>query len=194
MKRCFDLFFSSLGIILLSPFYIFISIIIKASSKGPVIFQQERIGKFGRPFSILKFRTMVQDSEQLGPQITLGNSDQRITEIGKILRRTKIDELPQLFNVWLGEMSFVGPRPEVEKYVKLYTDKQKEVLTLRPGITDLASIEFRNESELLEGQSDPEQFYITEIMPKKLDLNLEYVKQQNLKLDIKLIFKTMRIL
>jgi lipopolysaccharide/colanic/teichoic acid biosynthesis glycosyltransferase len=194
MKRCFDLFFSSLGIAFLSPFYIFISIIIKISSKGPVIFQQERIGKFGRPFSILKFRTMVQDSEQLGPQITLGNSDQRITEIGKILRRTKIDELPQLFNVWLGEMSFVGPRPEVEKYVKLYTDKQKEVLTLRPGITDLASIEFRNESELLEGQSDPEQFYITEIMPKKLDLNLEYVKQQNLKLDIKLIFKTMRIL
>lgn len=188
-KRCFDLFSSFFGILLLSPIFLIVAIAIKCSSKGPVLFKQERVGKGGKTFKIMKFRSMVVDAEAKGMQITT-DRDNRITKVGKFIRKTKIDELPQLFNVFIGQMSFVGPRPEVPKYVAMYNEEQRQVLSVKPGITDLASIEFRNENDLLDGDDDPETKYIQEIMPAKLELNLKYISKAGFFYDIGLIFKT----
>lgn len=188
-KRCFDIFFSLLGILFLLLLFLFVAIAIKCSSKGPVLFKQERVGKNGKTFKIWKFRSMVVDAEAKGRQITT-DGDSRITKVGKFIRKTKIDELPQLFNVLSGKMSFVGPRPEVPRYVELYTEEQRKVLTVKPGITDLASIEYRNENDLLKEAEDPDRKYIEEIMPAKLELNLQYIEKAGFFYDIGLIFKT----
>lgn len=188
-KRCFDVFASLFGLLFLAIPFVFIAIAIKTSSKGPVYFRQERVGKNGKLFRIFKFRTMVSDAESKGMQITVG-ADSRITKVGKFLRKTKIDELPQLINVLLGQMSFVGPRPEVPRYVELYTDYQRNVLRIKPGITELASIIYKDENEVLAQSDDPEKTYIEEIMPKKIEINMEYIQKMNVFYDIKLIFKT----
>lgn len=188
-KRCFDIFASLFGLLFLAIPFVFIAIAIKTSSKGPVYFRQERVGKNGKLFRIFKFRTMVSDAESKGMQITVG-ADSRITKVGKFLRKTKIDELPQLINVLLGQMSFVGPRPEVPRYVELYTDYQRNVLRIKPGITELASIIYKDENEVLAQSDDPEKSYIEEIMPKKIEINMEYIQKMNVFYDIKLIFKT----
>lgn len=190
VKRIFDIVMSLVGLTILGIPMIIICIIIKFSSEGPVFYKQVRVGKLNKDFKILKFRTMIVDADKKGMQITVGK-DPRITGIGHFLRKTKIDELPQLINVLKGEMSFVGPRPEVRKYVDMYDDYQINVLKIKPGITDLASIEYRDESTLL-GQSDnPEKTYIEEIMPTKLKLNLKYMQEFSFFYDIKLIFKTL---
>ena len=190
IKRTFDISLSLFGLLLLFPFFFIVALLLKITSVGPVFYNQKRVGKDFNVFKIHKFRTMIVDADQKGLKITVGDHDPRITSIGRFLRKYKLDELPQLFNVLKGEMSIVGPRPEVEKYVKLYNDKQKRVLSIRPGITDLASIKYRDESEIIRTFDDPETGYIQEIMPKKLTLNLEYIKSQSIFLDIKIIFKT----
>lgn len=189
VKRIFDFVCSTLGLIVLSPVLIIIVIRIKTDSDGPVFFRQIRVGEKNKEFEILKFRTMVVNAEKLGRQITVGN-DSRITKIGAFLRKYKLDELPQLINVFKGDMSLVGPRPEVPRYVKLYNDKQKKVLQVKPGITDLASIRYRDENELLEEAENPDEFYINTIMPDKLALNLEYINRNNVFIDIYIILKT----
>jgi len=189
VKRIFDLVCSTLGLIVLSPVFIFISIRIKSGSDGPIFFKQIRVGERSKEFEILKFRTMVVDAEKLGRQITVGN-DSRITKIGAFLRKYKLDELPQLINVFKGDMSLVGPRPEVPRYVKLYNEEQRKVLEVKPGITDLASIRYRDENELLGEAENPDEFYINTIMPDKLALNLEYIRRNNIFLDIYIILKT----
>ena len=178
MKRIFDLFFSFLGILFLLPIYIIIAILIKIDSNGDILYKQERIGKNGIPFYVLKFRTMIPNAFSKGA-LTVGSRDPRVTNIGFYLRKYKLDELPQLFNVFLGEMSFVGPRPEVKKYTDLYNAEQKKVLSVAPGITDYASIKFRNENDLLSVSDDPEKLYIDQIMPEKLNLNLKYINDNN---------------
>lgn len=188
-KRCFDICISGFGLISLVIILILIGFTVRLNSSGPAIFKQVRIGKNGKQFQILKFRTMVDNSENKGLQITVEN-DSRITRIGRFLRRYKLDELPQLINVLKGDMSFVGPRPEVPKYVALYNEAQRNILRVRPGITDLASIEYRNESKILALSDDPERTYIEEIMPKKFELNVEYLRDVSLKRDINLILKT----
>lgn len=192
IKRIFDFTVSSIGIIIISPILLVISILIKLDSKGPILFKQIRVGKNGKPFKIFKFRTMVVDAEKKGMQITVGR-DSRITKSGHVLRKTKLDELPQLFNVLAGEMSFVGPRPEVRRYVEMYEENQKSILKVRPGITDLASIKYRNENDLLAKSLDPEATYINEIMPKKIELNIEYLKNMSVLYDIKLIIRTVLV-
>lgn len=189
LKRLFDIIVSSLGIIILSPFLLLTAVTIKLDSKGPVFFKQIRVGKDEKQFKIYKFRTMVTDAEKQGLQITVGD-DPRITKIGRFLRKYKLDEFPQLFNVFIGNMSFVGPRPEVPKYIALYDSKQKSILKVRPGITEEASIEYKDESEILAKSSCPEKTYIEEIMPKKIELNLNYMKNISLLYDISLMFKT----
>ena len=188
-KRLFDLISSSIGIILLLPFLIVISIIIKITSKGPVIYKQVRVGRNGKNFRIYKFRTMIVGADKSNQLITVGN-DSRVTKFGKILRKFKLDEFPQLFNVLLGTMSIVGPRPEVPKYVDMYSENQKKVLLLKPGITDYASIEYRDESNILSKSSTPEVTYINEIMPRKIQLNMIYANKVSLFEDIKIIFMT----
>lgn len=190
IKRSFDLFFSTLGLIFISPALLLVSVLIYKEDKGPIFFRQERVGKDEIPFRIFKFRTMFVDAEKRGTQITIGHRDPRVTGIGYFLRKYKLDELPQLINVLKGEMSFVGPRPEVPRYVRHYSEVQKKVLSVRPGITDFASIYFKDESELLAKASDPESFYISDILPKKLALSLKYVERQSLYLDVMLILKT----
>lgn len=189
LKRIFDFTCSLIGLIILSPFFLIIAIAIKVDSKGPVFFKQKRIGKNGNPFEIYKFRTMVVDAESLGKQITVGE-DPRITRVGSFLRKYKLDEFPQLINVLIGDMSLVGPRPEVPRYVEIYNDVQRKVLLVKPGITDYASIEFRNENDILGKSNNPEEEYIKTIMPTKLDLNLKYIDEMSFSHDIKLIFKT----
>lgn len=189
LKRCFDICASLFGLLFLAIPFAIIAVIIKCTSAGPVFFRQERVGRYGKTFRIFKFRTMVADAEKKGMQITVG-ADSRITGIGKFLRKTKIDELPQLLNVFAGQMSFVGPRPEVPHYVEMYTDYQRNVLLVRPGITELASIIYRDENEVLAASEDPEYTYINEIMPRKIELNLQYIQKMGLFYDIKLIFKT----
>jgi len=188
-KRIFDFCFALIGITILLPIFVAIAIWIKLDSPGSILFRQTRIGQFGREFTIYKFRTMVDNAEALGKQITATN-DQRITRSGKLLRKYKLDELPQLFNVLKGEMSFVGPRPEVPQYVALYTGEQRQVLKVRPGITDLASIHFRNEGELLANVQNPEETYIQKIMPYKLELNRNYIHRASLGFDLMLILQT----
>lgn len=188
-KRIFDIISSILGLILFSPFLIIISILILIDSKGGIFFKQQRVGKNNIDFGLLKFRTMKVDSEKQG-QLTISNKDSRITKVGSFLRKYKLDEIPQLINVLKGEMSVVGPRPEVRKYVNLYTAEQLKVLTVKPGLTDLASLKYINENEILSKSSTPEKTYIEEIMQEKLKLNMEYIAKNNLWFDIKLIFKT----
>ena len=188
VKRLFDIVASFCGIVILFPLIVIVSILIKLTSKGPVLFKQVRVTKNGRLFKIYKFRTMRENSEG-NKQITVGN-DSRITGVGHILRKTKLDELPQLFNVLKGEMSLVGPRPEVPKYVELYTEEQREILKVSAGITDYASIYFSNESELLGEAENPEEFYIKKIMPYKIELNKKYIKEIGIVTDIKLIILT----
>lgn len=190
IKRIFDFIASLLGCIILIPVFAIIAILIKLDSKGPVFFKQKRVGEYGKEFEILKYRTMVVDAEKLGKQITVGN-DCRITKIGRFLRKYKLDELPQLFNVLKGDMSLVGPRPEVPKYVNLYNEDERAVLNVKPGITDFASIEYRDENEILGSVENPEEYYINIIMKHKLQLNLKYIDNNNLFLDIKIILKTL---
>lgn len=189
IKRIFDFLVSLLGIVILSPIFIIVSIAIKIDSRGSILFLQKRVGKDGKEFNIYKFRTMVTDAEKLGKQITIGN-DSRITKVGAFLRKFKIDELPQLFNVLLGDMSLVGPRPEVPKYVALYNNEQKKVLSIRPGITDMASLRYKDENDILGKVDNPEEYYINVIMKDKLSLNLEYIEKSNVFFDIYLIVKT----
>jgi len=189
IKRIFDFVVSLIGIIIISPILLIVAISIKLDSEGSVLFLQKRIGKDGKPFNIYKFRTMVTNAEKLGAQITVGK-DNRITRVGAFLRKYKIDELPQLFNVLKGDMSLVGPRPEVPKYVALYTEEERKVLEVRPGITDLASIRYRDENDILAEVENPEEYYINVIMRDKLKLNLEYIEKSNIFYDIYLIIKT----
>lgn len=189
MKRVFDIILSFIGILFLSPFFIIIALLIIIDSKGGVLYKQERVGLGGRIFKVLKFRTMKPDSFSKGA-LTVGSRDPRITNVGYYLRKYKLDELPQLFNVFFGDMSFVGPRPEVKKYTDLYNDEQKKVLSVPPGITDYASIKFRNENDLLSESDEPERLYIEVIMPEKLELNMRYINDNNIFKDIKIIFET----
>ncbi len=189
MKRLFDFIMAFFGLLAISPILLIVAILIVIDSKGGVFYRQVRVGKGNKDFRIFKFRTMHTDADKLG-LITIGGRDPRVTKVGYYLRKYKLDELPQLINVLVGDMSFVGPRPEVRKYVDLYTEEQKKVLQVRPGITDLASIEFRNENEILEKQENPNQYYIDVIMPHKLEINLKYLKNRNLLKDIGVIFKT----
>ena len=187
-KRSCDVLVSSLGLLLLSPFLAIIAALIRIDSPGPVFFRQERIGQGLRTFSIYKFRTMVVDASKLGGPLTIGD-DPRITRVGRILRKSKIDELPQLINVLRGEMTLVGPRPEVQKYVNLFRRDYEEILRVRPGITDLASLKYRDESPLL-AVTDPEQEYIKSILPDKIALAKQYVRQSSFFFDLSLMLKT----
>lgn len=189
MKRPFDIIASGLGLLFLWPLFLFLAIWIKIDSHGPVFYRQLRVGKNGKDFRIYKFRSMRQDSDK-GSLITIGGHDSRITRSGYFIRKYKLDELAQLINVFLGDMSFVGPRPEVRHYVNYYTEEQMHVLDVRPGITDLASIKYRNENELLEKAEDPERYYIDVIMQDKLRINLEYVESHSFFNDLKFIFLT----
>jgi lipopolysaccharide/colanic/teichoic acid biosynthesis glycosyltransferase len=189
-KRTFDVIVSFLGLVMLAPVFLLIAAAIKLSDRGPVFFYQERIGLRGKQFRIRKFRTMRLNAEKEGPSITKAG-DSRVTKLGAVLRKWKLDELPQLFNVFCGEMAIVGPRPEVPCYVALYTEEQRRVLALRPGITDLATLRFRNEEAMLAKAENPEAFYREYCIPKKIALNLEYAKRARLVTDIALIFATL---
>ena len=190
LKRIFDIISSLFGLILLSPFMIIIAILIKLDSKGPIFFKQVRVTKNGREFKIFKYRTMRVGSDKFS-QITVGK-DSRITKVGDFLRKYKLDEIPQLINVLIGDMSLVGPRPEVPKYVALYTEEQREILKVRAGITDYASIEFSNENDILANESDPEKAYIEKIMPRKIELNKKYLSEISVMTDIKIILSTIK--
>lgn len=193
MKRLFDIVASGLGLVVLSPLFLILAIWIKLDSKGPVFYRQVRVGRYNKDFRIFKFRSMRVGSDK-GSLVTIGGRDPRITRSGYIIRKLKLDELPQLINVFIGDMSLVGPRPEVRHYVDYWTENQMHVLDVRPGITDLASIKFRNENELMEKAEDPEQYYINVIMQEKIKLYLEYVKHHSFFGDIALIFKTFRVI
>jgi lipopolysaccharide/colanic/teichoic acid biosynthesis glycosyltransferase len=189
-KRIFDFIASLIGLILLSPFLVIIGVLVKISDKGPVFYRSKRVGQNFKPFYLLKFRTMVVNAEELGPSITKGG-DQRITKIGKFLRKTKLDELPQLWNVVKGELSIVGPRPEVEKYISFYKDDYKEILKIKPGITDYAAIKFKNEEEILAKFEDVEKAYIENVLPEKIKLYKTYLNEIGFLTDLKIIFKTL---
>lgn len=191
MKRIFDIVASGIGLILLSPLFIILTIWIKCDSIGPVFYKQVRVGRNNMDFQLFKFRSMRVGSDKKG-LITVGGHDPRITRSGYYIRKYKLDEFPQLINVFKGDMSLVGPRPEVRKYVDMYTEEQMHVLDVRPGITDLASIRYRNENELLERVNDPDKYYVEVIMPDKLRINLEYVARHSFTFDIRLIFQTFR--
>lgn len=193
MIRMFDIFFSALGLIILFPFFIVFYLLIRIESKGGAFYIQERIGKNGKPFGLYKFRSMRVGSDAEG-LLTVGERDNRITRIGYVLRKTKIDELPQLLNVLKGDMSLVGPRPEVRKYTDMYTDEQRKVLCVRPGITDYASIEYVNENELLSKADDPERMYIEKVMPDKIKLNMKYLEHYTVGEYFKIIFLTFKSL
>jgi lipopolysaccharide/colanic/teichoic acid biosynthesis glycosyltransferase len=188
-KRLFDILASLFGLIILFPFLFIISICVLFSSPGGIFYRQVRVGKNGKDFLLWKFRTMKPDSDKKG-LLTVGGRDPRVTGIGYFLRKYKLDELPQLFNVLSGEMSLVGPRPEVRKYVEMYSPEQLKVLEVKPGITDYASIEYSKENELLAKSSDPEKTYIEEIMPAKLKLNMKYIEEKSFWTDLKIIFRT----
>lgn len=189
MKRLFDVVASGVGLLLLSPLFLLVAIWIKLDSPGPVFYRQVRVGRYNRDFRIFKFRSMRVGADK-GSLVTIGGRDPRVTRSGYFIRKFKIDELPQLINVFIGDMSLVGPRPEVRHYVDYWTKEQLRVLEVRPGITDPASIKFRNENELLEKAEDPEKYYIEVIMQEKLRLYLKYVEKHNFWYDIKLIFQT----
>ncbi|MGH1418082.1 MAG: sugar transferase [Hyphomicrobiaceae bacterium] len=189
-KRIFDVLVAIGLLILFAPILAIIAILVKRDTPGPVYFKQKRVGQYGRPFQIYKFRTMVDAPRSQGPQVTAG-SDPRITKTGRILRNTKLDELPQLINIIKGDMSFVGPRPEVPAYVEHWTDHDRQlILSLRPGITDPATIKFRDEEGLLASAENPEEFYLSKVLPEKLALYREYVATRTFCGDIALMFKT----
>ena len=193
MKRLFDIVASTLGLLILSPVFIIVAIWIKLDSPGPVFYRQTRVGRHNNDFRIFKFRAMRVGSDK-GSLVTIGGRDPRVTRSGYFIRKFKIDELPQLINVFTGDMSLVGPRPEVRHYVNYWTPDQMRVLDVRPGITDPASIRFRNENELLEKAQDPERYYIDVIMQEKIKLYLEYVEKSSFWYDIKLIFQTFKVI
>lgn len=190
-KRIFDFSFALLGIVFLFPLLFILWLLVALTSKGGGFYRQSRVGKDNRDFRLWKFRTMYIQSDQTG-LLTIGGRDPRITPLGYFLRKYKLDELPQLINVINGDMSLVGPRPEVRKYVNLYTSIQREVLSIKPGITDYASIEYANENELLSKANDPEKFYIEEVMPAKLILNLKYIHEKSLWTDLRIIALTFK--
>lgn len=189
MKRLFDITASFFGILILSPLLIFIGLWVGLSSKGGVFYKQIRVGKNNKDFKLYKFRSMRVNSDKQG-LLTVGSKDSRITKAGYFIRKYKIDELPQLINVLKGDMSFVGPRPEVRRYVDLYSEEQMKVLSVRPGITDPASIKYRNENDILSSASNPEEYYIQQIMPDKLKINIDYINTRTFVKDIKIIFQT----
>jgi len=189
IKRVFDIFFSLIGLIIFSPLFFLIAYLIKREDGGPVFYRGVRIGQFGKPFRIYKFRTMVVDAEKIGGPST-ADDDPRITKIGKFIRKYKLDELPQLINVLKGEMSIVGPRPEVPFYVNMFTEEEKKILNVKPGITDWASLWNPDEGAILAGSSDPEKTYMEKIRPIKLKLQLKYVEERSFLTDLKIIFLT----
>ncbi|MBR4918943.1 MAG: sugar transferase [Bacteroidales bacterium] len=189
MKRLLDIFSSLLVLILLCPLWLVIALLIVCESRGGVFYRQVRVGKDNKDFYLYKFRTMLPDSDKKG-LLTVGERDSRVTRVGYFLRKYKLDEFPQLINVLKGDMSIVGPRPEVRKYVDMYTPEQMRVLSVRPGLTDVASIQYVHENELLAASENPEQTYIDEVMPAKLQLNLQYIDNQSFWGDIKLILQT----
>lgn len=189
MKRCFDIVISLIILSAFLPFGILIALAIKLDSKGTIFYRQERVGKNGKVFRLLKFRTMRTDADKAG-KLTVGMRDPRITRIGYFLRKTKLDEFTQFWNVLIGDMSIVGPRPEVQEYVNLYTPQQREILTVRPGITDYASLEYFHENEILGAAENPRETYIHEVMPAKLDLNKKYLQNPTLLHDLKLMWMT----
>ena len=193
MKRLFDIVASGIGLVLLSPLFLVLAIWIKMDSKGPVFYRQVRVGKNNKNFRILKFRSMHVGADK-GSLVTIGGRDSRITRSGYYIRKYKFDEIPQLINVFIGDMSVVGPRPEVRYYVNYWTSEQMHVLDVRPGITDPASIKFRNENELMEKAEAPEDYYINVIMQEKIKLYLEYVENASFWYDIKLIFMTFKVI
>lgn len=187
--RWLDCAFSIIALVILLPVFLLIALLIKLTSKGPVFYRQSRVGKDDKDFKVYKFRSMYAEADKKG-FLTVGGKDSRITWIGYYLRRYKLDELPQLINVLAGDMSIVGPRPELRRYTNLYNEAQRKVLKIRPGITDNASILFRNENELLAMAANPEEFYINEIMPKKIELNFKYINNRSIQAYFKIIFKT----
>ena len=189
MIRLIDIIASTIGLILLSPLFVLLAIWIKLDSPGSVFYKQTRVGQYGRDFKLFKFRSMRTDADKAG-LLTVGGSDSRITRAGLFIRKYKLDELPQLINVLMGEMSLVGPRPEVRKYTELYTEEQLKILNVRPGITDWASIEFRNENEILGKSIDPEKTYIENILPMKINLNMRFINNPSVIHYIKIVFKT----
>jgi len=191
MKRTFDIGVSFVGLILLSPLMLLAALAIKLDSPGPIMFRQKRIGKGFRPFLIYKFRTMVQGASDRRRSLTVGD-DPRITSSGRFLRRTKIDEIPQLINVLKGDMSFVGPRPEVPEFVELFREDYEEILTVRPGITDLASVKYRDEAAVLGHCNNPQEEYLRHVLPDKINLNKEYIRRSSFFFDLTLILKTVR--
>lgn len=192
MKRLFDFIFSFVALIIFSPLFVALILIIVLTSKGSPFYKQKRVGQHNRDFNVLKFRSMYLNSDKMG-LLTVGDEDKRITRVGVFIRKYKLDELPQLFNVFLGNMSLVGPRPEVRKYVDLYNSDQLKVLNLKPGITDMASIKYRDENAILERYADPEDAYIKNIMPDKIRINLEsYQDSQSVTGSIKIIFLTIK--
>jgi lipopolysaccharide/colanic/teichoic acid biosynthesis glycosyltransferase len=190
MKRLIDVVSTGLGLLVLSPLLAIVALLVRLGSPGPALFRQERIGRNFRPFQILKFRTMVQDAPLRGGPITFG-ADPRITPLGGLLRKTKLDELPQLINVLKGDMSLVGPRPEVPRYVEMFRADYAEILRVRPGITDLASIRYRDEAAVLGAAANPEEEYICRVLPEKIRLAKEYVEHRSLRLDLAIIFGTL---
>ncbi len=189
--RFFDVLFSSLGLIILSPLFLILAVWIKIDSKGPVFYRQLRVGKDGKDFYLYKFRTMLVDADKNG-LITVGDRDPRVTRAGYFFRKYKLDELPQLINVVLGDMSLVGPRPEVRKYVEMYTSDQRKVLSVKPGLTDYASIHYIDENKVLAKSDDPERTYIDAIIPEKIRYNMKYIEHQSVKEYFKIIFLTIR--
>jgi len=190
-KRCFDIVLSLTAIIILLPLFLIIAIAISLDSRGGVLYKQKRVGKDNRDFYLYKFRSMYTGSEKSG-LLTIGGKDPRVTPVGCFIRKYKIDELPQLFNIIKGDMSFVGPRPEVRKYIAKYTTDQMRVLEVKPGLTDLASLEYLDESEILAHSANPEELYINKIMPDKLALNMKYIEQQSFMFDVGLLLKTIK--
>jgi lipopolysaccharide/colanic/teichoic acid biosynthesis glycosyltransferase len=190
MKRLFDIVTAGVALVLLSPLFLLIAVIIKIDSPGPVFFRQERIGKDFHPFQIYKFRTMRRDAEKAGALVTAGE-DARVTRAGRYLRRTKLDELPQFINIVKGEMSLVGPRPEVSRYVELFRPDYEEILRVRPGLTDLASLKYRDEAGLLGSAADPEREYLAQVLPDKLKMAKDYLRQSSFVFDLRLIGRTL---
>lgn len=190
MKRLFDIFFSFFGLLVISPFLLIIILFVILESRGSIFYTQNRVGKNNVDFRLFKIRTMYKNADKKG-LLTVGQRDARITRVGYFLRKYKIDEFPQLFNILIGDMSFVGPRPEVRKYVDMYTEEQLQVLEVKPGLTDFASLEYYNENEILSTFDDPEKGYIDFVMPDKIRLNLDYIKRQSFALDLQIIFQTL---
>jgi len=188
-KRIFDLVLAIPSIVILSPIFLLCAVLIKIETSGPVFFTQERMGRGWKPFRLYKFRTMVKDASRIGPSVTSAN-DPRITRVGRILRKLKIDEMPQIINVIKGDMSVIGPRPEVRKYVEAFRDDYKDVLRIKPGMTDYALIAFRNEEEILSKFEDMEEGYLKEVLPKKIELYRKYMEEMSLLTDVKIFFKT----